>query len=838
MNKKLVLALIASLCVLNACGGDDSAMHGIEDLSCQTEDFKGWCMTSTTYTTCENKKVVIKQCEGDQICNYGDCKDKNNVDDMTCNSSDFKGWCKTATSYTICEGEKVTAKNCENNQICHDGGCIDKPVEKADCTPGSYQSLCDDDTHRTLCSEDGKVEIEACPANSACVDGVCKGGGTQCNDVGCACDSSFNNSCDNTKRIACDNGKITEYDCATDGLSCHEGECYVVGKLACDKTFENKCIGNNLLTCYENDKPIQQDDMCMEPFGYLELNKCDSYQNTVCATIGNVTDCYEPCTVEGEVLYEYCGYIGEKADKLTCTKTDLGLFYVPSEEDCNWCGEMVTGSGFATTSRGSLCVTEQCTYQEEARCDGNKAIGCSYNGDKIAFDCGQNKCVVYGDEAICAEECTAQLENTHKYICEQEFDDPDSLSVEYTSKDYVCTHIGEHYYWLLMNSNTCDNGCDATTNACKKLHADEGTSCEDTYEYATRCAGNVLLTCTKQYDYDPLNPGEDPVESLVWMACNCAASHSECVETYDATDDYTSAKCMELCTAADVQKPQLVCQDDRGGIFSHKKECVESNSKYYWHEVNTYCGFGCDDTTGQCIKIHDDEGKSCATTTAPICVNDDVVLYCDEDTEQYVAMSCKDYQSNNVATCNSDAASGSYNSQTGMLNAMCDRTCTADDVANGATKKYWDSLNERLDIYTCEPYWDDIYYWYYDSSMFCTHGYDATTESCVSIHANEFTECDYSNDYCEGSIYLACSGGYYVAEECPDECNDLIGCYTPCDDEDEEPVYQCSGDNSEYSIETYCSYNYEIDSMVYRTYTDYCGKNGCSAYSGKCRYNW
>lgn len=841
MNKKLALALIASLCVVNACG-DDSSKPGTEDLSCQAEGFKSWCKTATSYTVCEDNQIVIKDCDGEQICNFGECRDKPaEGETCACDPADFKGYCTSATTYSACEDNEIVDKTCDAEQVCNLGECKPKPVEKDPCTPGSYRSLCEDGTHRTLCSEDGKIEIEACPADTTCVDGNCKGENTECNEVGCACDSSFQNSCDDTKRIACDNGIITEYDCAADGLTCHEGECYVVGQLACDNTFKNKCIGNNLLSCTENRLPLQQDETCQEPMGYLSLDRCNEINGGICSTISGITDCYEPCTTEGEILYDHCGYYDRKASKLTCTKTDTGLFYIPSEAECISCGEMIPGYGFDSMERGSICATEQCTYQEEASCTGNKASTCSSEGDRITFDCGQDKCVVYGDKALCAEECTANLKDTHKYSCDLHFENSEGLYGQYSSKDYVCTQVGEKYYWILRSEDLCQNGCDSTTNSCKKLHADEGKSCTEYGEYATRCADNILLTCSLQYEENPLGPGEDPIETYVWRACNCTVSNSDCIE-YEDENDGTWAVCMEKCTAEDVNKPQVVCKDGRDGVYSSGRECVEIEGKYYWQNYAKDCAFGCDDKTGQCIKAHEDEGKTCSPTAAPRCVNDDVVLFCEEVNDgvyQYYALSCKYYQSNSITTCNSNATSGSYGNVTAMLEAVCDNSCTEQDATEERIQKHWNSSINELEAYVCEGDNDYGYYWTYDyqSSIECTHGYDATNETCVSIHTDEFTSCDsYTENHCDGSIYLDCEFGRFVAKECSDQCNDLIGCYESCEVLN-EGKYQCGGDKNEYSFYYNCIEDDASGVKLYdRHVYDYCGDGGCVPYTGMCRW--
>ena len=650
------------------------------------------------------------------VCGLNACGDKDNnsepqlpADGTACDSASFDAICRTDSSYIVCEENQIATKNCDPNWVCVRGECKDLAIDKESCVPTEYQPKCIDDTHRKLCSADGKVETEICTGDLKCTDGYCGGKGQS----GEKCDPmSYRNSCEGTKRTACDWGTITEYDCADDSMICDEGECKPVS-IACDeKTYKDKCIGNRLYYCRKEEVDY---DIC----GW----------NEYCLNIDNVVDCYRACFNEGEIYY-YCGHLGwddeqSFAKKYTCTNTKYGLFWVVTDESCEECYAYQTGAPFEQNGdKSELCLKTECSGDTET-CDGNQVSACKH-GYELKYDCGNNKCVVYDEEAICAKTCTAAENGKHISSCEVE-------DYYYVSNDYVCTQIGENYYWLYDRAVRCEQGCNSENGECIKVHEDEYKPCswdsDSAIYYEEKCDKNVYLHCA----------GDDG-----YVIADKCSENSVCLTGID--DIYDG--CHEECTAAEVGNPEISCI----GETESKSECTEvAPGKYIYRNSLTHCVHGCDSTTSQCKKLHPDEFKACdPEITEDTCYNGNILsctsnypyddgdtigyvyyvnecprMY-DDDLDDYVPTTC--IQDNNKVSCLSKCSAADVN--TSHLTCYYDYIEGKECVKSG-DDYYWKSVNKKCLSY-CDAHDNQCEKVFQDEGMPCGDGYDVGDAKCIA----------------------------------------------------------------------------------------------------------
>lgn len=553
---------------------------------------------------------------------------------------------------------------------------------------------------------------------NACDSDTKQTGYENCSDVGCFCNTdTFRNICDGTTRIACDGGIVTEHNCADDGFLCSHGKCYVKPDTTCPADFKDKCIGNVLYYCSENHHVIYRDE-------------CDGDgDDSVCATINQVTDCYDKCDSEGEVYYS-CSYSSndEPSFKYTCSKTDKGLLWVPSEETCYECYTVNPGGDIVENGRyNNVCAKDECAAgAEDAACSGNQAVNC-IDGYELKFDCGDLQCVVEEElGAICAETCSPEQADTTKHVCV--FDTKSYYDFESTS--YTCEKIGDKYYWIYDDTDYCRHGCNDTTNECLKIHPDEDKPCsmyeEDANYYPERCENNIILSC----------------EGRSVMARDCEGM--TCLNI----DDY-GYNCYELCTAEEIANPRNTCAYDGPAptdsdvvmADSYYTGCEEiEGGKYIKRNSYNHCSRGCNLKTGECEKAHPDEGKPCGPNQQEYC-SDDVLLYCDMGTLR--AVSCEDELDDSNATCIQLA--DSIDLPYGVSRTRCALSCSESDIGQPVKVCKGDYLYtlECMSDGNGHYYFEDEYYSEHPQEYtYCDNGCDSTKNECIKLHELEGEICD------------------------------------------------------------------------------------------------
>ena len=301
----------------------------------------------------------------------------------------------------------------------------------------------------------------------------------------------------------------------------------------------------------------------------------------------------------------------------------------------------------------------------------------------------------------------------------------------------------------------------------------EPTSCEDK-SFFNKCIDNAYYIC--------------PFGSPLKMDC----------QTRTCMDSNGMPDCYSICDPAADNTDVLTCVGDR----VEKQSCVKSSAGdfYAWSSSYTSCQYGCDESTNTCIEL-----ELCDQYTKSSCSNGKL-LTCEYDPYRYIfyykSTECEDNQ-----TCGYNKTLTGY--PPNDYNPECIDKCQPTEV--GQTKYNYPNSN-TISVSTCVED-DGNYYWQsdYTKDIYCSHGYDSKTNTCIKLAPNEGEHCEESFDeQCttatDGTaVHLYCSVVYgnpsqntIIASPC-DKCIDTDG-YTGC-------IYTCEPGSSE----TYWSCQYEID---------------------------
>ncbi|MBQ9816850.1 MAG: hypothetical protein IJM59_05215 [Proteobacteria bacterium] len=837
---------------------------------CTPAEFAAECTDDTHYNTCNSKGYVENlACTENMKCLKGTCH-PTDCDEVgcLCDEKSFQNSC-TDNKQLSCVDGIVTEYDCGTDGLgCYMGKC--RLIGTVTCDSKTFVSKCIGDT-AINCEPNIRLpyytgeyiqyypdSLEA--SNCAGEDEVCAiiDGKADCYTP--CTDANMTSMCMSVSSTA--TGKCIEssdhklvftnkkyQSCLTNTTNfCKDGKCIHNDKVDAEcspKTDKSYCENNVLFECYGNSEK-----------GRFVANECYS---GVCTTINGITDCYDSCAVEGKTYYD-CDYPGyDKAVKYVCTSTPAGLVYVESEVDCHYCKD--TTGMMDDGWEGDICVNQKATT-DKSFCKDNVAVNIielpveseddtEYEAYEVPMDCGSQKCVVNEDgEAICADTCKPEDNKKTKYTCEIRNyepgntntipafpEEPDSVLppggrsmlrekiyeyddyMSYVSDSYVCTQIGDQYYWVHETRETCDHGCD-TDLKCKKLHKDEGNECDD----EIRCEGNIWLTC----DYDTLT------------AYNCGAK--TCAVLKDGSG------CFDTCTAADQSKPFQACVDKTS---STQVACVAAGDGKYvqTYQTNDYCYHGCDSKTGKCTMLHEDEGKKCnMETDKPRCAND-LYLECyytltsspDKDESEWRTISCSSevshYGDFNEGICIEQYPGEDYSSP------KCVPKCTAADVDK--PQSVCIDLGpdmQRQEGWVCQKS-GDIYYW--DSvDKFCEHGCNKEKTACMKLHPEEGTACTTPEETKCGDdkILLICN--YYDHSYIAEDCSSLgMTC-----GKDEDGIATCVNTctKAEYdsnATKTVCSFDAKVtyqcaqvskDRYEWRYMDDFKCYHGCNTETNEC----
>ncbi|MBO4350428.1 MAG: hypothetical protein J6A01_05715 [Proteobacteria bacterium] len=761
------------------CEGDTICMGGEckEKEECDPLDYIGICVDETHYTAChENGYVKTFECEENTECLSGTCSPKDCTGvGCECDAASFTATCED-DKYVACENGVVTEYNCaDDGMVCYQGQC--SVVGMVECDANSFVDKCIGDT-LVLCSKHGYEKLDNADGYVTYPDllfagncafafeerqGICAvvNGIANCyrpcsdkeyedhaSSICGGIDSSVPGGCqesDDHKYIfTIDENAEIQY-CTTDETNiCKDGKCIKDDKVftSCDpSTDKSICDGNYLYYCYDDDGYLS------EP--YFTMDACLLY-GAECLEIDGVSDCYLPCETEGDFIYSDVDIPRGKAVRYECTNTDKGMYYIPKPAECYaiFNSEDPSYEDHDYLSNGDICVHDK-TDATEGVCDGNVAKNVDLfeyrneNDDwvsdmfEIAIDCGSKTCGVLDGKAFCAETCTAEDESNKqtKHVCSI-FNDWKEL--EYRSLSYSCVQVDDKYFWVNDGGVSCGHGC-AEDQTCKQIHSAEAMSCSEVSDSEFKddgyqCDNNIFLYC---YDGSV-------------QAYNCG--NQVCAKLEDTRG------CFDTCAESDVGNTTDVCEDDRSSIH---RECVQSSDgKSVLLDSLQYCYHGCDTANGQCIKLHEDEGKECDPDDTYRKCAGDVILRCEASSNgkfAWFAESCADFE------YSPDAPSKEGTCIVDGSNPMCALKCSAADMASskGECKEGY------LSGWVCRQS-GDTYFWD-NSGLFCNHGCNDEGTDCLMIHPDEGKACsedEYGKSKCaDADIMLSCYGTY-EAESC------------------------------------------------------------------------
>ena len=410
----------------------------------------------------------------------------------------------------------------------------------------------------------------------------------------------------------------------------------------------------------------------------------------------------------------------------------------------------------ACVAEGDACDPDQF----EAICDGNTNVYCGI------IDYDENGNYIY---AVAVEDCVASnmtCGNTAEYgaFCVRPCDTVDELvymcdpnpKYEGDLNAYICVEMEDGGFGApFYDYETCSNGCNAEANACNKLVEDEGDAC-DSGTFTERCDGSILVYCL----YGQVVAGD------------CSGEESATACGYSSTDNYADCVVPESCQKG--AEPSLACKmDSYGDEYSVKTVCVEASDGTSGEvEIVVECSHGCDETTGECTKLVENEGESCnAADFKAMCGGEsgNIAVYCYNgavtawDCSQNDGYSCLTLSEGNLADCYS-----------------AEDSCEAD-----AESTYSCSFSYSLE-YVCAAMSDGKNYYYAKSQTECSESQYCSIENglCEDIPTG------WDNEKCTDTFFGL--GSYYGDGDCDCGCGvqdvdcadaSLDSCkYTYCED--------------------------------------------------------
>ncbi|MBQ9394955.1 MAG: hypothetical protein IJU23_05500 [Proteobacteria bacterium] len=859
---------------------------------CTLEKHSATCIGNTHYTECQDGKVISKACEGATICSDGKC-----LAEVGCSPNKFVSECEGTDKHTVCTDDgKLKIDACPTGTTCKNGECSGSP-EKCDvsthantcagtkrltcndglvtpydceqdgaacirgecvvvmdipCTENSFAGKCIGNT-LIMCSKDS-LESLYCPRNEK--DGICAvvdgkadcytactkeesekdaidicGSATRVDKAKCikTQDEKYILQSDDESHIFCsindplisaiislqgDNISFPE-ECVDNICVCKSGKCVIDKELGteCDaESYTSRCEGDLLYYCGHSSDTVEADHC---------------YDGDKCLTINNKTQCYEPCSLEGETYYD-CDYHEKgQATQYTCTRTEKGLFWAEKEVKCLYCHDTIGiyDDGYV----GDVCINETCSEDAYGdSCDGKKLTQCLGYSDvtyKYSTDCGTQSCIMYEESSgVCADACTKEDHDKENKIfkCELNLERDNPI---YTSRPYYCEKLDEGYYWIEDDKEyyDCRHGCD-NNGECKKIHPQEGKNCTKS---DTACDGHFALNC----GWDGHEVTDCEKACIVDEYENAEVIIAHCVDTCSETE--VAAGDLYSCTPFNMSLDSI--------DVSYSQKCVKiDDNQYAKISSSENCSHGCDEKTGKCIKLHEDEGTPCSQGDDEYCAGDYIIRCGYEGTK--MAEDCNAPNKTDDQPMDENFPNYTKNTciiEEGYTWATCKPACSAEDVDHPVKS----CAADRLSQYICTKNGDN-YFWV-SNSNYCDHGCDANKNECILLHPDEGKEC--SSSKCgDENILLTCMGGIsdtpmYVAENCGakgmvcGEINETSECLpvacTQDDFENNFPQHRCDGELISNTLE--CR-KYDDGYYWDAYYSEGCDK-GCDSATGLCK---
>ena len=366
-------------------------------------------------------------------------------------------------------------------------GCNDSSSEPKRCDPTTFQSYCDGNT-AVRCetfsvneiSEDRIDRIDCTTTNRTCAvldheascrDDICTNPGARrgeeiCKVVDLNQPGIYVDICTEEEGVL--HWVATKVsDC--EGI-CFEKECHLAGE-KCTDLRPMGCHGNDLYYCdgNPNDQPHS-----------IKVRHCSN--NQICdndSRWSSFAYCTNPCSVEGEEATQ-CSDNGLEIDKVVCTSTNSGLYYLkPSNNRANFVpgGTFVcNGTEMETIDEFSECNPEN----DKDYCNHNVAVRChhfSINNEEtdewVAWNCGKpdqyrqqyGLCQVIDEKAVCLSTCQA-IGVKHK-TCTLGTDSEGLFDTNtYAVVEYECREINGNLYDYPISYHDC-NRCNSDQTDCE-----------------------------------------------------------------------------------------------------------------------------------------------------------------------------------------------------------------------------------------------------------------------------------------------------------------------------------------------------------------------------------
>ena len=307
---------------------------------------------------------------------------------------------------------------------------------------------------------------------------------------------------------------------------------------------------------------------------------------------------------------------------------------------------------------------------------------------------------------------------------------------------FVC---GADLKW--SESQSCANGCDATTKACK---ADDGGSSDPSSSEYEACAAADLKACVtkladKGYSENEINCVVVDGDPICTEKCDSIGSKKEaCNSLYSSMFEY-------LCTAI----------SNGTGIYIRK-------------DATKACDFGCNDDSSDCAKaLVSDQGETCSAATRKDRCDGNIMSYCyeygDNDPDNYVdAMDCAKYD------------------------AVC---ATVDDGKTASCYRESDKCTELGErVMTCREDLTDSYTYV----SICKEASNGHKYYSVSYADEDFVTCvnGCNDDKTKCAEPLVEDQGKVCTQDRPEMCNDTILSYCYYDknhpDNSSVEAYDCA----------------------------------------------
>jgi hypothetical protein len=345
----------------------------------------------------------------------------------------------------------------------------------------------------------------------------------------------------------------------------------------------------------------------------------EAVPGSTCATVNDTDFCFVPCDKEGEVK-KSCkidtNYGSEFVSISTCTKGNDGkLYWVEESIDCDHaCDATKFECTKVVDNEGDSCDPE--TFQSS--CVNNARISCSESwttGEDVvtASECYEGTtCVVTEKGPSCMTPCENVGEKTSECY---------NALFYYGYSKYECQAFEAGNFYAETESGACDEGCNETMTECAAADptkpADLGESC-DPNTFADRCDGNWMVSCyqgTNGYVVDGINCGN-------YDGLHCAIV---------SLGEESAASCFgEADKCQNVNEPSKQCQTVNDVQYSYDYMCLSaSDGNNYNTAINrTACSSTCDESTGICNKLIEDEGKACDPYEMQDECRGDILVYC------------------------------------------------------------------------------------------------------------------------------------------------------------------------------------------------------------------